>query len=91
MYFVHCWLAAALGLQGELDEASVAFKQAVEMRPDLVSQAVTFLRRASPVLVTLYERTVYVGLRRAGMPDIFGGSNERPVGWIGMPYVGSRS
>jgi hypothetical protein len=76
-------LAAALALKGELAEAGTNLRQALELRPDLAGQLVAFLARVSPAFVALYERTVYAGLRRAGLPDIWGDSNERPPGWTG--------
>jgi class 3 adenylate cyclase/TolB-like protein len=85
MHYVHWWLAAALGLKGELDEASAALAQAIEMRPELVSPPACYVltRRPSPQFITLFEQTVYAGLRLSGVPDIWAGGNERPAGWVG--------
>ena len=85
MYYEHWWLAAALGLKGELDEARVALAKAIEMRPDVVSPPTChgFTRRPTPAFITLFEQTAYAGLRSAGLPDIWAGSNERPEGWVG--------
>jgi adenylate cyclase len=85
MYYEHWWLAAALGLKGELDEARVALAKAIEMRPDVVSPPTChgFTRRPTPAFITLFEQTVYAGLRSAGLPDIWAGSNGRPEGWVG--------
>jgi adenylate cyclase len=91
MYFIHWWLAAALGLKGELDEACAALGQAIKMKPNLVSQVTRSLMPASPRFITLYEKTVYVGLRRAGLCDIWAETNERPVGWIGIPHTDRES
>jgi adenylate cyclase len=87
MYYEHWWLAAALGLKGELDEARVALAKAIEMRPDVVSPPTCygFTRRPSPAFVALFKQTVYPGLRIAGLPDIWAGTNERRAGWIGSP------
>src|SRR4051812_3272342 len=83
LYFAHWWLAAALGLKGELDAAREAFRQAIEIRPDVIAHVGARLRRGTPGHLALYEKTVYLGLRRAGLPDIWAGSNERPAGWVG--------
>jgi tetratricopeptide (TPR) repeat protein len=85
-YFFHWLLAAALGLKGDLDEASSTFRKAIEMKSDLVAQVRGSLMRACPEYITLYEKSVYVGLRRAGLPDIWFGTNERPLGWIGRGH-----
>jgi adenylate cyclase len=85
MHYVHWWLASALGLKGELDEARAALAQATEMRPELASPPTCYVltRRPSPQFITLFEQTVYAGLRLSGLPDIWAGSNERPAGWVG--------
>jgi class 3 adenylate cyclase/TolB-like protein len=83
VYLIYCWLAAALGQNGELDEAGAALRQAIEMRPDLVSYISVLLTRASPQFVTLFQRTVYAGLRRAGLSDVWAETDERPLGWVG--------
>jgi tetratricopeptide (TPR) repeat protein len=83
LYFAYWLLAAALGLKGELDAAHEALRQAIEMRPGLVAHVVARLRRATPGYIALYEKTVYLGLRRAGLPDFWAGTNERPAGWVG--------
>ena len=69
--FVHINLAAALGLKGDLDEARAALAEGVKLRPELnslarlratvVSNNVEYLR--------LREKTIEVGLRKAGMPE----------------------
>lgn len=89
IYLTHWWLAAALGLKGELNEARAAFRQAIEMNPDLLTRIGVELMRARPEYIVRYERTVYVGLRRAGLPDVWAGTNERPIGWIGIPHIES--
>jgi adenylate cyclase len=90
MSFIHWWLAAALGLKGELDEAVAALRQALEMDP-LLLQSVMLIRRRGLDFVSLYEKTVYAGLRRAGLPDVWAGTEEPPLGWIGNPERDSGS
>jgi TolB-like protein/Tfp pilus assembly protein PilF len=65
------WLAGALGLKGELDEARAALAESIKLKPDANSLAA--LRASnpagSPQYWALREKTVNVGLRRAGFPD----------------------
>jgi TolB-like protein/Flp pilus assembly protein TadD len=72
-YYVHMWLAAGLGLRGDLDEAGVALRQAVEIKPEICSRAALRARwqmmTASPRFFTLVENTMIVGLDRAGLPE----------------------
>jgi adenylate cyclase len=84
VYQFFFWLAAALGLQGELNEAHAALRHAIEMSPNIVSRTVVWLLGACPEFISLYERTAYVGLRRAGLPDIWAETNARPAGWINL-------
>jgi len=71
MHYTHWWLAAALGLKGELEEASAALSKAIEIRPEVVSPSgsIILTRRASPRFAALLQRTVFPGLRRAGLPE----------------------
>ena len=71
-YFVYLNLAGALGLRGDLDEARMALGEALRLRPEVTSLA--RYRAATPWITnplhwTLREKTLNVGLRRAGMPD----------------------
>jgi adenylate cyclase len=68
------YLAAALALRGDIEEAGTALSEWLQMRPQLDSIAKL---KANPIWQTgtakyfdLRERTVIVGLRRAGMPEI---------------------
>lgn len=65
-------LAAALGLRGDLDEAK-AVLESLKLRPALNSLAKmhtsVLYRNDSPQFWALYEKTVDVGLRRAGLPE----------------------
>jgi class 3 adenylate cyclase/TolB-like protein/tetratricopeptide (TPR) repeat protein len=71
-YFLHLNLAGALGLKGELDEARLVLSEALRLRPDINSLA--RYRAATPWIThpahwALREKTLNVGLRRAGLPD----------------------
>lgn len=71
-YFIHFGLAAALGLKGDLDEARAALAEGMKLRPELNSLAAWRARRpweTGPEFTALADKTVYVGLRRAGFPD----------------------
>ena len=71
LYFTHMLLAAALGLNDQLDEARAALAEAVKIRPDLNSLARlrAYMTWGSPRYWVLREKTIDLGLRRAGMPD----------------------
>ena len=66
----HLWLAGALGFKGDLDEARTALAEAIKLKPEMNSLK---QMRASGVgnsdYVALRDKTFYVGLRRAGMPE----------------------
>jgi adenylate cyclase len=67
--YAHWFLAAALGLRGELSEANDALRQAIEIKPDLGGQSSLdeMLRWTNPRFLGLYRGTVYLGLLRAGL------------------------
>jgi adenylate cyclase len=72
LYYVHLYLAAALGLAGRVEEARQALAESLRLKPDY--DTLERVRAGSPGTrhpdhVELAERTVHVGLRRAGMPD----------------------
>jgi DNA-binding winged helix-turn-helix (wHTH) protein/TolB-like protein/tetratricopeptide (TPR) repeat protein len=71
LFYVHLWLAAGLGLAGEVDEASSALRQGVELKPEIVS--ISAVRARWPIqknaqFIEMWEKTVMLGLRRAGLP-----------------------
>jgi adenylate cyclase len=66
------WLAGALGFKGDLDEAKAAVREALALKPEINSLA--RLREYQPWMTNppyraLREKTVNLGLRRAGFPD----------------------
>jgi len=73
VYYVHLFLAAALGLRGDVDEAKAALADMLKLKPDLNSFAK--LRAASnghynnPQYRALAEKTEEIGLRRAGLTE----------------------
>jgi len=71
-YFIHLWLAGALGLRGDLDEARAALAEAAKLKPELTS--LTQIRShypwsTNPRHVALRKETVDAGLLRAGLPE----------------------
>ena len=64
-------LAAALGLKGERNEAKAALAAGILVRPDYnsLSQLREYCAWGNPRFLALREGTIYLGLRRAGMPD----------------------
>jgi len=71
-WFIHFWLGGAFGLKGDLDEARTALAESLRLKPEMNSLA---RRRAdvpwvaNPSYWALQEKSLNVGLRRAGFPD----------------------
>jgi adenylate cyclase len=65
------WLAGALGLNGELDEARATLADSIKLRSEVSSlaQLRASVPIGSPRYWALREKTVNVGLRRAGFPE----------------------
>jgi class 3 adenylate cyclase/TolB-like protein/Tfp pilus assembly protein PilF len=67
-------LAAAFALNGDLDQARTALTEALSLNPAINSIAEFRSRPAAkagtPKYFDLVERTLMVGLRRAGLPDL---------------------
>ena len=69
---IHMWLAGALAVKGDLDGARIELAEARRLKPEINS-----LNRwrkyhpwiTSPQYRALRETTLYVGLRRAGLPE----------------------
>jgi len=69
-WYIPHWLAGALGLKGELDEARAALAESIKLNPEMNSFVqVRAERFRSPRYWALREKTVNVGLRRAGFPE----------------------
>jgi len=70
-WYIHYWLAAALGLRGELDEARAALAESIRLNPEVnsLSRQRTAQPWGTPQYWSLYENTVNTGLRQAGFPD----------------------
>jgi adenylate cyclase len=70
-YFAHLWLAGALGLRGDLDEARAALAESIKLKPKVNSLARyrAEVPSGNPRYWALREKTVNIGLRRAGFPD----------------------
>jgi len=72
LWFFHLWLAGALGLSGDLDEARSALTEAIRLRPEVHSLARLLAHcpdYSNPRHWALCDKTLNIGLRRAGMPD----------------------
>lgn len=73
VYFFPLFLAGALGLRGDIEEAKAALAEFLALKPQLRSLA--DVRRHSqnwsnsPPYAALTAKTLDIGLRRAGMPD----------------------
>jgi TolB-like protein/Flp pilus assembly protein TadD len=71
LYFTHMLLAAALGLKGDRVEAKAALAEGVKIKPGFNSLARLreYCAWGNARFLALREGTIYLGLRRAGMPD----------------------
>jgi adenylate cyclase len=70
--YMRLFLAGALGLRGDLEEARMALAEARELNPEVNSLARFRANRpflANPEHWALAEKTMNLGLRRAGFPD----------------------
>jgi adenylate cyclase len=71
-WYIHFWLAGALGFKGDLDEARAALANAMELKPEVSSQTQYRTQHPweiDPAYRALRAKTLDVGLRRAGFPD----------------------
>jgi len=71
-YFIHLYLAGALGYRGDLDEARTVLAEVIKLKPEVSSLA--RWRAYSPGITNpqhwaLCEKTLNVGLRSIGFPD----------------------
>jgi adenylate cyclase len=72
VYYFYLDLAAALALQGHLDQARAALTDALKLKPEInsmVRQRARWAYTNNPAYRALAEKTIDVGLRLAGMPD----------------------
>jgi tetratricopeptide (TPR) repeat protein len=73
IYYIHLALAAALGLRGDIDDAKASLSDFFNLKPDIRSLAKLRADRLfgsdNSKYLALSEKTVFVGLRRAGMPE----------------------
>jgi adenylate cyclase len=71
-YFIHLYLAGALGFKGDLEEARTVLAEAIKLKPEV--NTLERWRAYSPGITNpqhwaLVEKTLNAGLRRAGFPD----------------------
>jgi TolB-like protein/class 3 adenylate cyclase/Flp pilus assembly protein TadD len=72
VYYFYLDLAAALALQGHIDQARTALNEALKLKPEInsmVRQRARWAYSNNPAYRALAEKTIDVGLRLAGMPD----------------------
>jgi TolB-like protein/Tfp pilus assembly protein PilF len=72
LWWVHLYLAGALGLRGDLDEAKAELSESLRLNPDIssfVQWRAVYPFFNNPQYSALAERTLNVGLRRAGFPE----------------------
>jgi adenylate cyclase len=71
-WYIHFWLAGALGFKGEVDEARAGLARATELKPEVNSLARYRTQHPweiDPAYLSLRAKTLDVGLRRIGFPD----------------------
>jgi adenylate cyclase len=71
VYFFLLYLAGALGLHGDIDEARAALADAIRLKPQVNSLARWVAAQpwiGNPAFAALRGKTVDAGLRIAGMP-----------------------
>jgi adenylate cyclase len=71
LWYMHLQLAAAYGMEQRIDEAKRELAVALRLRPEFSSLAAIRAGPQSkdPAYLALAERTLFVGLRRAGLPE----------------------
>jgi adenylate cyclase len=73
VHYIPMFLAAALGLEGNVDEARVSLADFLKFRPNMNSiakvRADVPAAYGNPKFAALAERTFLLGLRRAGLPE----------------------
>ena len=72
VYYFYLDLAAALALDGHIDQARAALAEALKLRPEvnsMVRQRARWAYTNNPAYRALAEKTIDAGLRLAGMPD----------------------
>jgi adenylate cyclase len=72
IWWAHFWLAGALGLRGDAEEARTALADALKLKPEVNSLArlrASLPSTIGPQYLALREKTLVVGLRRAGFPE----------------------
>ena len=69
---MHLFLAGALSLHGDLDEARASLAESLRLKPEIDSLARLYALspwNTNPHYWALAERTLHIGLRQAGFPD----------------------
>jgi adenylate cyclase len=72
LYYIHMMLAAALGLNGELDEATSVLRRAIQVQPEIGSISrirARYQNQFAPRFHALCQNTVILGLHLAGLPQ----------------------
>jgi len=72
MWWVHFFLAGALGLKGDLEEGKTALAESLKLKPEVNSLAQNYALRpmkSSPQYDALENKTLNEGLRRIGFPE----------------------
>jgi adenylate cyclase len=71
-WYIHYWLAGALGLKGDVDEARTVLAKAIDLKPEVSSFARYSAQHpweSDGAYLRLRANTLDAGLRRVGFPD----------------------
>jgi TolB-like protein/tetratricopeptide (TPR) repeat protein len=72
VWWIYLYLAGGLGLRGDLHEARPALAESLRLKPDinsLAAQRAAFPSITNPDYLALADKTINLGLRRAGFPE----------------------
>ena len=72
LLYLHLNLAGALGLRGDLDEARAELSESLRLKPDINSfarQRAAYPFETNADYLALADKTINLGLRRAGFPE----------------------
>ena len=70
LWYIHLWLAGALAIKSDLDEAKAALTEAIRLKPEMKSlKQYSKLSSGNSDYMALRAKTLDAGLRRAGFPE----------------------